>query len=74
MSKGLLKLMLAANLTVLGGAFVGTTLGAPAPAKDSVAGQPVKQVKAYELLSTGHVIVADRAERGDCQVGGLTDC
>jgi hypothetical protein len=47
MPKELLAILLAAKLTVAGGAF----LAAPAPAKDFKPAEPVKQRGVYELLS-----------------------
>ncbi len=61
MSPRLIKVLLTANLTMLGGALATT----PAPAGDSAPGQSVKQVSSYELLTTGSMF-ADRADRGEC--------
>jgi hypothetical protein len=57
MSRELQKVLLAANLVVLGGALAAT----PAPASDRAPSPSVnKQVSAYEVLTTGQLTVTDR--------------
>jgi hypothetical protein len=55
MSRELQKVLLAANLIVLGGALVAT----PAPASDRAPSPSVKQASTYEVLTTAPLSVAD---------------